>query len=128
MSKTDPEATLAGKESERKFLGYKTHCLCDFDTRVILGCPVTTGAVGEVKVFSKNSEGVKDEFKLNTHEVIADRGYGSVENLRYLENQGVESNIALWSEKTGSKLIESLENGFKIDEVNKSVHCPEGQM
>lgn len=126
VSKTDPEATLAGKESQRKFLGYKTHYLCDFDTRVILGCPVTTGAVGEVKVFSKNFEEVKAEFKLNVQEVIADRGYGSVENLRYLEVQGVESNIALWSEKTGSTLIKNLEQGFKIDEINQSVHCPEG--
>lgn len=126
VSKTDPESTLAGKESEKKFLSYKTHFMADFESRVILECPVTTGATHEVTVFSNNLEQMKKEQGVNVGEVIADRGFGSAVNLRYLERQKIKSNIPLWSSRPGKSLTEKLQNGFILDDKNMSIHCPEG--
>src|SRR5947207_1677794 len=44
VSKTDPDATLAGKAAEPKQLRYKEHCTIDRDSRVILDAHITTGA------------------------------------------------------------------------------------
>ena len=126
MSKSDPEATLSGKHGEYKSLRYKTHNMADAESRVILDCHVTTGIVAETTMFQSRLEATEKELNLKVKEVIADRGFGSAENLRYLEKKDINWNIPLWSSRSGESYFELLKQGFRYDEVNKGAYCPEG--
>lgn len=53
---SDPDATLSGKGTEAKSLAYKTHHTIDADSRVIVDCHVTTGAVSEVRMICGQAE------------------------------------------------------------------------
>jgi transposase len=121
----DPDATLSGKDGETKALAYKTHHAIDAGSRVIVDCHVTTGAVSDVTMFVERIDHIQE-----THgsigEVIADRGYGSGENLEFLAAKGIASNIPLWSMRTGMTFFKQLEDGFKVSDDGKTVHCPEG--
>ncbi len=125
FSPVDPDATLSGKDGETKALAYKTHHAIDAGSRVIVDCHVTTGAVSDVTMFESRIEHIE-----KTHgqigEVVADRGYGSGENLEFLEKRNIASNIPLWSTRTGMTFFQQLEAGFRVSEDGKSVHCPEG--
>jgi hypothetical protein len=80
--------------------------------------------VSEIKKFVERIGYVEKEFKFKIGEVIADRGYGSAENLQYLERRKIESNIPLWSTRPGATFTEELAQGFKFDLEKMSVHCP----
>lgn len=122
----DPEATLSGKAGEEKALAYKTHHTIDADSRVVVDCHVTTGAVSDVTKFIERVEHIQNQFGMKIGEVVADRGYGSAENLRHLKDQGIASNIPLWSSNSGKTFFEQLKAGFTVSDDGKSVHCPEG--
>jgi transposase len=124
-SRTDPDATLAGKQGEWKSLRFKTHHIADFDSRVILDCFVTTGRVSEVTKFIERFKHVENELKLKVGEVIADRGYGSGENLEYLlKERKINTNIPLWSTRVGQSFFK--EKDFAYDYEKKEMHCPAG--
>ena len=122
----DPDATLSGKAGENKSLAYKTHSAIDASSRVIVDCHVTTGAVSDVTVFIERMGRIQEKLGLKIGEVIADRGYGSAENLKFLSDQGIESNIPLWSTRSGGTFFEQLEAGFKVSPDGETAHCPEG--
>lgn len=126
VSISDPEATLAGKAFEAKSLAYKTHHAIDASSRVIVDCHVTTGNVSDISMFQERMNAIQEKLKLNIGEVIADRGYGSAENLKYLEEKEIKSNIPLWSSSVGATFFEEINAGFKVETENKKVFCPEG--
>ena len=122
----DPDATLSGKAGENKSLAYKTHTAIDAGSRVVVDCHVTTGSVSDVTMMQSRLEAIEQSLDLKIGELIADRGYGSAENLDYLEKRGIKSNIPLWSTRSGETLSKELEQGFRIDEGDRSITCPEG--
>lgn len=126
VSKSDPESGLSGKAFEAKSLAYKTHSAIDADSRVIIDCHVTAGSVSEVKVFQSRVEAIEMNLGVKIGEVIADRGYGSGENLEYLEKKEIRSNIPLWSSRSGMKFFKDLEDGFEVNEDGSRVRCPAG--
>lgn len=126
ISPSDPDATLSGKDGEQKALAYKTHHAIDACSRVIVDCHVTTGSVSDVTMFIERMNHIQEKFDCKIGEVIADRGYGSAENLEELQRQNIESNIPLWSSKVGETFFKEVEGGFKVDHETKVVHCPEG--
>lgn len=64
---------------------------------------------------------------LEITELIADRGYGSVENLVKLSDKNIATNIPLWSSRTGISYFDDLDSGFKVGDVTKDeVYCPQG--
>ncbi len=126
FSPVDPDATLAGKTHETKSLSYKTHHAIDAGSRVIIDCHVTTGSVSDITVFPDRIAAIEEKYEMNIGEVIADRGYGSGDNLSLLEKRGIKSNIPLWSPRSGMTYFRQLEEGFKISDDGKTVHCPEG--
>ena len=127
VSKSDPESGLSGKAFEAKSLSYKTHSAIDADSRVIIDCHVTAGSVSEVKVFQSRVEAIEKNLSVKIGEVIADRGYGSGENLEYLEKREIKSNIPLWSSRSGIRFFKDLENGFVVNEDASRVQCPAGR-
>jgi transposase len=126
FSPADPDATLSGKAGEQKALAFKTHHAIDADSRVIVDCHVTTGAVSDVTMFIGRVNHVQGKLGLKIGEIIADRGYGSAENLEELKKQDIKSNIPLWSSKVGETFFKEVGDGFKVDMKSKSVVCPEG--
>ncbi len=126
FSPTDPDATLSGKEGEQKALAYKTHHAIDAGSRVIVDCHVTTGSVSDVTMFIERINHIQEKFECQIGEVVADRGYGSAENLEELKKQDVNSNIPLWSSRVGETYFKELKAGFQFDHETKLAHCPEG--
>lgn len=124
FSATDPDATLAGKAGEYKGLRHKTHDIIDSQSRVILDCHVTTGAVSEHTVFPERLSTMQKELGVKVEEVIADRGYGAVEILEFLESQNIKSNIPLWSTQVGKSF--EKEQGFEYNQELNTMTCPQG--
>lgn len=117
---------MSGKGNEAKSLTYRTHHIIDADSRVILDPHVTTGAVMEVGMALERVDFVRDAFGLKIDEAIADRGYGSFENLNDFENRGIETNIPLWSTRSGQAMFRDLERGFTIPSETRIPVCPVG--
>ena len=122
VSRTDPDATLAGKQGEWKGLRYKAHEIIDGTSRVILDCHVTTGNVSEHTIFPGRLSEMQERFDLIVGEVIADRGYGAADVLEFLEEENIKSNIPLWSTRVGKSF--SKEDGFTYDRQNNTMTCP----
>jgi len=121
---TDPEATLSGKSGEYKRLNYKTHNIIDAESRVVIDCHVTTGAVNEIKKIVERVEATEKNINLKIKELVADRGYGSGEVLGELSEKGIETNVPLWSSRSGKTFMESLDDGFVLND--EEVICPAG--
>lgn len=126
VSVSDPEASLSGKAFEAKSLAYKTHHAIDASSRVIVDCHVTTGAASEVKVMMSRVDFIEKNLGIKINELIADRGYGSAENLEKLEKKNIKSNIPLWSSSSGKTFFEQLDEGFRVEAGNEKAVCPEG--
>lgn len=127
VSVTDPDASLAGKSGEYKTLSYKTHHMIESESRVIVDCHVTTGTAAEVKTILDRVDVVRKEVGIKIDELIADRGYGSAENLTKLHERDIKTNIPLWSSRTGTSYFSDLEKGFIADNFLKdAAYCPEG--
>lgn len=126
ISAVDPDSGLSGKAFEAKSLAYKTHTAIDASSRVIIDCHVTSGAVGEPKMLKSRIDAIEQNLDIKIGEIIADRGYGSADNLNFLEERGIQSNIPLWSGRTGETFFKHVEAGFNINEDTTEVHCPAG--
>ena len=127
VSKTDPDATLSGKSGEYKALNYKAHHMIDADSRVIVDCHITTGADSETKTVLERVGAVKNNLNIKPQEVIADRGYGSEENLKELKDRDIKTNIPLWNNRIGQSFWKEIE-GFNHDEEKNQMICPEGHL
>lgn len=127
VSKTDPDATLSGKSGEYKALNYKAHHMIDADSRVIVDCHITTGADSETKTVLERVEAVKNNLNITPQEVIADRGYGSGENLKELKDRDIKTNIPLWNNRIGQSFWKEIE-GFNYDEEKNQMICPQGHL
>lgn len=127
VSKTDPDATLSGKSGEYKALNYKTHHMIDAESRVIVDCHVTTGADSETKTVLERVEAVKNNLNITPQEFIADRGYGSGENLKELKDKNIKTNIPLLNNRTGNSFGKEME-GFDYDEEQNQMTCPKGNL
>lgn len=90
----------------------------------MIDCHVTTGSVSDVTVFPERIATIENKYDLKIGEVVADRGYGSGDNLALLESRGIKSNIPLWSSRSGMTFFKQLENGFKVSDDGNIVHCP----
>lgn len=63
---------------------------------------------------------------LKIGELIADRGYGSAENLEKLEEKNIKTNIPFWSSRSGETFFRELDEGFAINKESQEVRCPQG--
>lgn len=93
---------------------------------MVVDCHATTGAVSDVTVFIERVNHIQEKHGKKIGEIVADRGYGSAENLGELDRQDIKSNIPLWSSKVGETFFRELEAGFRVETENNKVFCPEG--
>ena len=126
-STSDPDASLANKAGVHKALYHKVHQMSDSESRVIVDTHVTTGAVHETTMLATRVEAVENN-NIKVKEVIADRGYGSAENINYLEAKNIDPVISLWSSRSGETFFEELKEGFRINESTHEIFCPEDHL
>jgi transposase len=123
QSATDPDASLAFKEGTPRSLKYKDHVTIDTDKRVIVDAYITTGAAHESQDYIKRIEHIRSMFKWDIEEVIADRAYGSGDNLQTLKDKGIKTYIPLFSGRSGTASLE----GFVYESENDYYRCPAGK-
>ena len=124
-SRTDPDATLARKNRTPLQLKYKVHQTIDAESRVILDTHVTSGAVHDSQPYLEQLDRVEDRCQLKITEAVADRGYGSAANIRYLQQQGIETYIPLWSDRVGNSKY--LKGELIYEKEQDRFRCPEGK-
>lgn len=125
-SKSDPDSSLAQKRGQARKLRYKVHTCIDGDSRVILDNKLTTGCLHESNIFIDQIEKIKRKYNLPIEEVIADRAYGSADNLLTLKKQGITTFIPLFSTRVGK--ISDMENyDFRYDQQKDVYICPRGK-
>ncbi len=124
-SRTDPDATLAQKKGSPRQLKYKVHQSIVAGSRVILDSHVTTGARHDCQLYLDQLQRVRDWYKLTICEATADRGYGSAEIIRALQQQGTQTYIPLWSGRVGNSKY--LQGGLVYEKEHDRFRCPEGK-
>lgn len=123
ISRTDPDASFAFKAGTVRSLKYKAHITTDAQSRIILAIKITTGAVHDSIPYLEQLEYVIQKSKINLIEVIADKAYGTGEIIQSLKNNGIKSNIPLFSSRSGSSENSAIE-GFSFEPLGNHYLCP----
>ncbi len=103
ISRTDPDATPMTMADKRVALGYHVHYLVDGGrSRVILHALVTPADVMENQPLLDQLRRAIFRWKLRPARLIGDTTYGTIENVRALEEQGIRAFVPLpdWEHKT----------------------------
>ncbi len=124
-SRTDPDATLAQKQGTPRQLKYKVHQTIDADSRVILDTEVTTGARHDNQPYLQQLQRVADQYKIVISEATADRGYGSAEIIKALEEKGIKTYIPLWNRRSGRN--SGTAAGLEYERENDRIRCEAGK-
>ena len=126
ISRTDPDSTLARKEGTPRTLKYKNHCTIDGDSRVIIDTKVSTGSEHDAKNYLTRIIKMQRKYNLNIQEIIADRAYGSIGNIKYLQENGMTTYIPLFHIDAGEPNRIAVQTGFKFSISDNTCECPEG--
>ena len=126
ISTTDPDATPMRLKSGGTHLGYHVHYVVDGGkARVILQVLVTPSEVMDNQAMRDLIFRTRFRWKLQPHHVTGDTKYGTIQNIRTLEDAGICAYVPLpdWEHKTPlygpSK--------FTYDAAHDLYVCPQGQ-
>ena len=123
-SKTDPECSIVSrKETIDMKLAYKEHFTVDEHKRVITAVKVTPGAIGDEALLST----LIKEQPCPVKEVCADSKYGTAENFKYLQSQGIQPTIPPWL-GCGVQIPGRIsKHEFVYDSKTDAYTCPSGK-
>ena len=105
---------------------YKIHITLDSETRFILDILATSGNVHESKIFLQRLDYVKQTFSIKSQEAVADRGYGTIENIYQLYERKITCFVPPFHRE--SKLEKDLADGFQYDVENDWYVCPKQKL
>ena len=95
ISTTDPDA-LPLQMGERAVLGYRDHYVVDGGkARIILAALVTAGDVMDNTPMPDLLHRVRFRWKVHPTQVVGDTKYGTIENIRALEDMGIRAYVPL---------------------------------
>lgn len=124
ISATDPDAR-AGKKYGTTTLGYKDHRVID-DTCGIITATITTAAnVNDSKILITAVETHQNNTDKKVNVVAGDKGYGVIENYKYLRNNGTMACIPHKEHVKNGKF--SYKN-FCYDATHNCYICPAHQV
>ena len=127
VSTTDLDATLMKPPGERARLGYHDHYVVDGGkARIILHALVTPAAVMENQLMLDLLRRVLFRRQLRPKKVIADTTYGTIDNIRAIEESGIRAYVPLpdWEGQTGYYGPAQ----FTYDAQHDVYVCPQGEV
>ncbi len=125
VNPADPDARI-GRKYGKSTLGFKDHRVVDDKHGVITTTITTPANVNDDKMFS---EAVKShQFKTNTKvkSAVADKGYGTAANYKYLQENGITPCIPHQRRKS-SQGADFTSDKFVYDSIGDSYICPAGE-
>ena len=126
VSPTDPDAALMRATGQRAALGYHDHYVVDGGkARVILHALVTPADVMENEPMLDQLRRVMFRWRLRPARVVADTTYGTVENIRALEDQGIRAYVPLPDFDRRTPFFGSAQ--FTYDPERDAYRCPGDQ-
>jgi len=125
VTDVDPDARLFTKNGKTT-LGYKDHRVID-DSYGIITATVTTAAnIHDDKVFAEAIEEHTENTGIKPDKAVADKGYGYIENYRYLYDKDILSCIP-HKDFNVNKTGKISKSEFVYNHHNDCYICPEGQ-
>jgi hypothetical protein len=127
ISTTDPDATPLRLKGGGTHLGYQTHYVVDGGKqRIILGVLVAPGEVMEHQPMLDLLWHVRFRWKLQPRQVTGDTTYGTLENLRAVEDMGIRAYVPLPDWEQNSPYFGASK--FRYDAEHDHDVCPHGQV
>jgi hypothetical protein len=127
MSTTDPDATPMRLKGGGTHLGYHVHYIVDGgQARIILQALVTPSEVMDNQPMLDLIFRTRFRWKLHPRQVTGDTKYGTIENIKAIEDQGIRAYIPLpnWEERYE---VWSASH-FRYDKQADQYRCPQGQL
>jgi len=125
VSTTDPDAALL-HTGEQLRLGYRAHYVVDGGrARVILGALVTPADVMDNQVMQDLLWRVRFRFHLHPRRAVGDTKYGTAENIRALEEEGIRAYVPLPDFDGRTPYYGAAR--FTYDRARDEYRCPQGQ-
>jgi transposase len=126
VSATDPDAAPMKASGQRATLGYHDHDVVDGGkARIILHALVTPADVMENAPMLDQLRRVMFRWRLRPARVVADTTYGTVENIRALEDAGIRAYVPLPDFDTRTPYFGTAR--FRYDGERDEYRCPHDQ-
>jgi transposase len=126
-SPTDPDAALMKPKGERACLGYQSHYVVDGGkARIILHALITPGDVMENQPMLDQLHRVIFRWRVKPKRVIADTAYGTIDNIRALEESGIRAYVPLPDWEHQRPFYGPAQ--FSDDAAQDVYVCPEGTL
>jgi Transposase DDE domain len=127
ISTTDPDATPMRLKGGGTHLGYQTHYVVDDGKkRIILGVLVAPGEVMENQPMLDLLWRMRFRWKLQPQQVTGDTKYGTLENIRAVEDMGIRAYVPLPDWEQNSPYFGASK--FRYDAEHDHYVCPNGQV
>ncbi len=127
VSTTDPDATPMRLKGGGTHLGYHTHYVVDGGkARIILQVLVTPSEVMDNHPMRDLIFRTRFRWKLRPRQMTGDTKYGTIENIKAMEDQGIRAYVPLpnWEERYE---VWSASH-FRYEAQADQYRCPQGQM
>ena len=127
LSPTDPDAALMKPRGERACLGYHHHYVVDGGkARIILHALTTPGDVMENQPMLDQLRRVIFRWRIRPNRVIADTTYGTIDNIRALEESGIRAYVPLPNWEHQRPFYGPAQ--FTYDVEHDAYVCPQGTL
>jgi len=124
VSVTDPDSRLMKQGNNGVDVSYNVQSAIDSKHKLAAGVLVTNEPNDQGQLY-KVAKSVKDNLKLNTMTVPADKGYYKTEDFRNCHKEGITTIVSPPENKSPDKKIYPKE-AFKYDSKNDVYICPAG--
>jgi transposase/ribosomal protein S28E/S33 len=124
VNSTDPDARL-GRKNGQSVLGYKDHRVIDDKCGIVTASITTPANINDSLVMKDALREHEDNTGSQVKAVVADKGYGVIENYRYLKDIKALSCIP---HKVHAKEGRFSYDDFCYDKKNDRYVCPAGQL
>ena len=124
ISTTDPDARL-GKKYGRSTLGYKDHRVVDDQCGIVTATVTTPANINDEHMLVEPLETHQANTNTTVETVVADKGYGTMENYKYLKEHQTEACISHKRYSAGEGKFPP--DKFIYDKQQDCFICPAGQ-
>jgi transposase len=124
VSPTDPDARL-GRKNSQTVLGYKDHRVIDDKCGIVTASITTPANINDSLVMKDAVQEHQDNTGSQVKTVVADKGYGVIENYKYLDEINTTPCIP---HKAHVKEGRFSYDDFCYDKKNDRYICPAGQL